>query len=244
MKASLRLCATLAFTAALLPATVAFGQTAAPGFGKAGQFAISGDRLFGLSWESISTDQNGRKETQSFTSLSLLRSPMNIAEGNIIAGAYNAPRLSLDYFVIDGLSVGGSLGYFSISGHNKQEQAGVSAEADTGSFSGFLIAPRVGYAYMFTDMLGIWPRGGITYLTGSSKNNNGDETASLNRFAFSLDAPLVISPFPHMGFVVGPALDIGLAGSNKTHNPNTGVTTSIDASSLNIALNAGLFVYF
>ena len=34
----------LAFTAALLPATVAFGQTAAPGFGKAGQFAISGDR--------------------------------------------------------------------------------------------------------------------------------------------------------------------------------------------------------
>jgi len=247
MKTSLRLCATLAFTAVLLPATIAFGQTAVPGanFGKAGQFAISGDRLIGLSWESFSLDQNGGKLTESNTSLSLLTTPSYLSIGSFNAvGAYNMPRLSLDYFVIDGLSVGGSLEYFSISGHRKTEAAGVTTETGTGSSYGFLFAPRVGYAFMFTDMLGIWPRGGITYVTGTFKNDNGDETGSFNQFAFSLEAPLVISPFPHMGFVVGPALDIGVTGSAKNRNPNSGLTTSFDATSLNVALNAGLFVYF
>jgi hypothetical protein len=231
-----------------LPATVAFGQTAVagPNFGKSGQFAISGDRLFGLSWESESTNLNGNKITQSFTTFSLFREPATLAaSGNSIMESYNIPRLSLDYFVISGLSVGGSFGYFSVGTHIKNVSAGHTAEQDTGSFGGFLFAPRIGYAFMFTDMLGVWPRSGITYVTGKEKNDIGLETSSVNRLAFSLDAPLVISPFPHMGFVVGPALDVGVSGSSKI--PNSTATegpTSVDVSSLNIALNAGLFVYF
>jgi hypothetical protein len=123
-------------------------------------------------------------------------------------GPWSAPRLSFDYFVIDHLSIGGSLGYWSESVENDPPGPG-SGEADA---SGFLLAPRVGYAYMFTRVFGIWPRGGLTIASGSSEFGPVGGDASFTGVAFSIDVPLVLSPGDHFAFLLGPTFDIGFGG--------------------------------
>lgn len=217
-------------------------------FGTAGQFSIGVDRLFGVSRDSETTTTpaplNGyeSKSTIRSTNFSLL----GISQPG--ATRFNAPRLSADYFVIDGLSLGGSLGYFWASGHTKTSMGGVDAEADTGSESGYLVAARVGFAKMFNEMIGIWPRAALSYLHIGVKDPDGnDEPGGGYRAAVGLDVPLVLAPMPHFGFLLGPSLDYGFAGKNDVSSTDVNgnaILTGYDVSSYNIALNAGMFVYF
>ena len=210
--------------------------------GKAGQLALSAERLFGVAWESTGTDENGTETTRSTTSVTLLSSRINGVIGN-----YSFSRVAADYFVIDGLSVGAALGYFNVSGHYEQTTAGVTNESDTGSASGFVVAPRLGYAVMLTPTIGIWPKAGITYTSVSLEDSDGNDAGSNSRIALSLDAPLVITPVPHAGLMIGPTIDYGVSGSDEEESTDTtGATTtnSIDVSTKAIGLHAGLFVYF
>lgn len=59
---------------------------------------------------------------------------------------YQYPRVAFDYFIIDGLSIGGSAGF---GFHSGTEMVSLS----------FL--PRVGYAFELSKTFEFWPRGGI-----------------------------------------------------------------------------------
>jgi hypothetical protein len=165
------------------------------------------------------------------------------------SSSYNFARIAADYFVANGFSLGGNLGYFSTSVHTKTAATGGSTvEADIGSTTGYLIGARLGYAAMFNRTIGIWPRGGLSYLTIGAKSDSGTDLGGGDRVAGTLDVPLVISPLPHVGFLVGPTLDYGFNGTNKKVTVSTTssatTTNSYDVSSVSIALNAGMFVYF
>jgi len=100
---------------------------------------------------------------------------------------------------------------------------------------------------MFTPLLGIWPRGGITWLIASSESASGNTKTSSNRLALTMEVPLVITPVPHAGFTVGPTLDLGLSGSDEIKNTDDmGVTTTLkqDVVGTDFGIQAGLFVYF
>lgn len=213
------------------------------GFGKAGQFAISAERMFGVAWESESTDVNGIENTDSYTGISVLSSRISGAVGN-----FSFVRLAADYFVTNGLSLGASLGYFNLSGHSEQSANGVTAGNDTGGVRGFHFAPRVGYAAMFSPTVGIWPKAGVSYVSATGFNADGDDLGGSNRTALSLETPLVISPVQHAGFSVGPSLDYGIAGTDDDvdTDPTTGAsrTTSVDVSTIALGLHAGVFIYF
>jgi len=121
--------------AVMLSAGAASAQEVA-GFGKQGEFVISGERLFGITFSSISEKQTVNnaevKQTLSYTNINFLSN----ATGPIYT-TYEVSRLALDYLPIDGLTVGGSLSFFSVSGSSKTEANGMSQEQDTAKVSGF-----------------------------------------------------------------------------------------------------------
>jgi hypothetical protein len=103
--------------------------------------------------------------------------------------AYMLPRLGIDVFVIDHLSVGGSFVWYN-----------------RGDNSHLLLSPRVGYAIDFSRSFGFWPRGGFTFRNDDFDRSDNDE------FALTLEAMFYGSPAEHFAFIFGPVFDIGLAG--------------------------------
>lgn len=232
-----------------LAATLAAPAALAEPFGQKGQFAISGDRIFGIFYTHASEPNDA---SQSSTQFALLgQAPtlpgVNIGGlGNVALGGinpYSVPRISFDYLVIDGLTLGGSLIYAHQSLTDKARVGNTNVVVSNDySANLFAIAPRVGYAYMFSEAVGIWPRGGFTYHYQSVDDGNNNKD-SLDGFALNLDAPFVISPIDQFAFLVGPAIDIGLTGNAKaTRNggPLGTVTTETDYTLFGFGLYAGL----
>ncbi len=106
----------------------------------------------------------------------------------------------------------------------------------------FIFAPRVGYAFMFSDVVGLWPRGGFSYVNG--KDQVGDNEDSFNMFALSLEAMLVITPVEHAGFLVGPTFDFPFISGGKNDNPPRQKLDYDTFRITTIALQAGMFVWF
>jgi hypothetical protein len=220
----------------------ASAQAVGRAFGEKGQAAISAERLLGVYVRNAEAEQTGtisgagpdgvitRNTEDDSTTFVLLGSGAALGPAAI-------PRLAVDFFVIDRLSIGGALLYWSdssereVTGTNDFGGGGPApidrdrTETDTHVFG---ISPRVGYAYMFSPTFGLWPRAGFSYVNQKieSRNEdidsgNGAVTATntetkLDVFALTLEGFLIISPFEHVAFGVGPFLEWGFAGNAET----------------------------
>jgi len=229
-----------------LGAASAAAQAAPGGFGSSGQFTIGAERLFGF----ISASQNTEtelagvtaEETNSVTQFSLLG-----FHGAFPLSPYSHPRVGFDYFVIDRLSVGGSLIFMTRSTEVEAEAGGQSQSNDGPSTTAFLFAPRAGYAFMFNDTIGIWPRLGFTYYSISNELETpaGNFEDSENGLALAIEGLFVIAPMPNFGFTVGPTLDLGLTGSVEDQGPPPGSpAVESDRTVTEFGINAGIAVWF
>jgi len=99
------------------------------------------------------------------------------------------PRVAFDYFIIDGLSLGGSAGF------------GYYSNADAVSFS---VLPRVGYAFDLSPIFEFWPRGGIGVMFA-------EPSASSASAVLTLEGMFLIEMVPHAKFEFGPYLDAAFA---------------------------------
>jgi hypothetical protein len=165
--------ATLA-AATLLVTTPALAQE----FGMQGDVSFAADRLMGL----YILDDTGNDGL----SLGLGTGPW------FGLSPYTITRLGIDFFVIDSLSLGGTLAF--VLGDNE-------GPGDD-DWNGFLLHPRVGYAIGFSDSFGIWPRGGITFW----------DIEGNNEVALTAEAMFYATPGEKWGFLFGPTLDLGIAG--------------------------------
>jgi hypothetical protein len=138
--------------------------------------------------------QGAAHDSQS--SFSLLANPEGIE-----AAGYTWPRLGFDYFFMKGISLGAAASFF--------RQSGIGA-----ALSGYEVAPRIGYATMVGPWLGVWPRLGYTYVHAS--------TVSFS--AITAEVPLVIVAYPHLAFLVTPALDLGVSGTGGSKITDIGLT--------------------
>ena len=98
-----------------------------------------------------------------------------------------------DYFLIQNLSLGGSIGfdYEKVKGDDSVR---------------FSIGPRVGYNFPFTNLLSFWPKLGFAYAYSSHGGS---------AFAFNLFAPVMIHPTTHFFAGFGPFLDADLSGNDR-----------------------------
>ncbi len=164
-------------------------------FGHSGQVTFGAERLFGFHWASNSYHEpNGTHRSGSGTSVGF---GWQFAQHM----QFSQPRLGVDVFVVDNISLGGSLGFFSMTGSGN----------GVGTQDGFIISPRVGFNIPLSQSIMFWPKVGLTYISV------GDDHA----FGVSGEANFAFFPRPSWAFLVTPTLDLApFGGSNR--NGNTG----------------------
>jgi len=112
--------------------------------------------------------------------------------------AHMVPRFGFDIFVIEDLSVGGSLGFVSQDNDNDAD------DDDGDGRGGFIFAPRVGYFIDFSAKFGFWPRGGFTLYD----LDDPDQSQSM----LTLEPYFTFAPREGFGFLFGPVIDLGFSG--------------------------------
>lgn len=228
--------------------------------GNAGQVVVGVDRVMGLNFIVDTTEDEDtvagqtveQKRTRKLTTIGLA--------GSYPATVLQLPRLGVDYFVTDGLSIGGSFMYLRASGETENETTvGGTTDSDTTDFEPvhfLLFHPRLGYSFILDDTFAIWPRAGITWTQASTTQtvdtidiNGNPVTYELDitetTLDLTLEANLVISPMEHFAFLVGPFLDFGLSGEEKTESTEPGVADQeADRKLTAYGLQVGLAGYF
>nr|HMR07559.1 outer membrane beta-barrel protein [Polyangiaceae bacterium] len=180
------------------------------------------------------------EEESSQTSFFFLGSNPQGNVSNPLGSPFIAPRIGFDYFVVNNVSVGGSVTYISDSSSGDRTQGNQQQDLPDQKTNTFLVAPRAGYALMFSDTFGLWPRGGITYV--SSKAEVDDNETSGSMLALSVEGNLVITPVPHAGFLIGPTLDFPILGSGEQKAGQN--TTDLDTFKVTtFGLQAGIFIW-
>ena len=165
-------------------------------FGKPLDISFAVERPFGFYFGSAEIDPPGQGEID--------RDGNGFALGWSQESNYYpvlAPRFGLDVFVIERLSVGGSVGFISRN-----------VEGDNNDRDGFIFAPRVGYFIDFSDHFGFWPRGGLTFYN----LNDPDQS----QFLLALEGYFTFAPRDGFGFMFGPTIDFGLGGESGNDDYN------------------------
>jgi hypothetical protein len=161
--------------------------------GSKGDLAIGAERLFGIGNGTQTVEVDGVSLDTDYSVVGFLWSGAASTQT-----LYLAPRVSIDYFPIDGLSVGGSVGYLSTK---------VSVGDSSATSSGFIFAPRVGYLLPIGDSFGFWPRGGFTYYNLTDPDRN--------QFSLGAQLDFVIGPTAPLAFTIGLVGDFGVTGSTS-----------------------------
>jgi hypothetical protein len=225
-------------------------------FGQPGQVVLGAERIMGVYSDHLtSKSSDGTTETKlNTTSIALLGMPVALDDSGI-AYPSSTPRFALDVFVLQGLSLGGSLIYLNRSGStdNTLNSGGTSTSTtrDAPTSSTFIFAPRIGYAAQLAPVFAIWPRAGITYahykLTSQNTNATGGTTESSTAADFtdiSGEVMATFLPVPHVALLVGPYLDIPLGGGSKTVTAGQESTNHPRIHYLSVGLTTGLAAYF
>jgi hypothetical protein len=219
-------------------------------FGSPG-FIISAERLLPLlSYESNKvTAPDGSTDTHSQTSIALMN---NGPLGGPFGTLYNLPRLGFDWLPIENLTVGGATWFYTqLSATDTFTPAnGASKSTDLPKVTYWGIAPRVGYIFPINHMLSAWPRIGVEYQNVTYGSVNGSPSQSQSQFSLVADAMLVISPWNHFGFMVGPVVDVPITGKRDVQTTTGGAggtttqTTSVDSALFQVGLSAGMLGHF
>lgn len=206
--------------------------------GEKGQLAVGAERLMGFTHTTQTEENEFGKQTRSINNLSLLGSPLSG-----FTTAYSAPRIAFDYFPTDGFSVGGSISYSHVGFNYETEPTTGESSDDSSTYSTFALSPRIGYAHMFSDSVGIWPRGGVTYIRISTEYDDGDSNSSM--LALSVEAPFLFTPVDNVAITFGPTLDYGLSMSGESTDSD-GETTEDDDDNPphEFGAQAGITVFF
>jgi hypothetical protein len=184
-----------------------------------GTFALGAERLTGM----FHTDEKvGNAASQGMTSIALLG---NTGFDDSVSYPWQFPRIGLDGFIIDGLSLGGSF----VVMHRSLETQGVTD---------LLIEPRIGFGYMFSRVVGIWPRVGVGYWHQWREPDQGPNDEKRHTFALDIDVPLIIAPVKSFAITVGPLLDVSFGGARTLSDGTNDVST--DMSFIQFGLSAGV----
>jgi hypothetical protein len=185
---------------ALLGAGPALGQEV---FGTKGDLALGIDRVFGIHFTHLKVDNPGRGPDRKYEQTGIGFG----WRGRGARSPFDQARFAVDYFVIDSLSIGGSIAYASYNDDDDDDD-------DDDDHSDFLFSPRVGYAIGFSNKFGFWPRGGFTYHS-RSRDDDAFVDDDENGFAFTAEAMFYWTPIEHFGFLFGPTLDIDFTGERE-----------------------------
>ncbi|WP_437835635.1 hypothetical protein [Sorangium sp. So ce1153] len=139
---------------------------------------------------------------------------------------------SMDVFVTDQLSVGGTLGLSYMSGKSRMPDDYIAK----GHSLAFSVVPRVGYAIALNEPITLWPRVGLGYSGARAEAIWQDEAhQSMSALIGVADLGLVYRPTKHVYLHVAPELVLRVA---SIKGPQGGGLE--DSGSLQLGLTGGL----
>ncbi len=195
--------------ASVLTSAVASAKPAASGL------ALGIERGFGFFYNSESQELAGTETTTTESGFSL-----GIASG---AGLFSVSRLGVDYILPFGLSFGSGIGV-GFKGSNSQVED--EDEMDGTTWTYVVLAPRVGFSMAFSDVVGLWPRWGVSYASLKTDDEDFDFHYSSSDVALTFDLPLTLMPASSWGLMLGPTFDLGLAHTEHSDLPSADAETS------------------
>lgn len=159
---------------------------------RSGSVALSAERLTGFFHASDSGAGN-----HSVDNFALL--------GQQSTGPYDLPRVGIDFFVARGLSLGGTLAvdYTTAGGTGSRSHQTL-----------LLIAPRIGYATMFSSRAGFWPRVSFSYMH-AWYGTGGGTSLKTHAFFVGAEVPFLLALAQSFAITLGPALDVTLDHSSN-----------------------------
>jgi hypothetical protein len=206
-----------------------------------------------LSWSTKQTVELSNFNTFGPTTIELERSGTDVSflgSGGPSTNVFGIPRLTLDGMFGNGLTLGGSISYMTVSGKHETVSGNANkSNVDDPTSSVFIFAPRVGVVIAASPTVGIWLRGGISRISASTDSQSVDNsgqplggtvTTTLTLVDVTLDPQLIITPVPHVGITLGALLDIGASGTLE----QTGSTSSMDVTASSYGITGGLVAIF
>lgn len=217
------------------------------GLAKPGTFVLSGERLFGLVSSTVDVETSGSTpgvtSKDSTTQFGLLLSN----GGNILV----VPRVALDTALGSGVTLGGAVGYASMTRESAATTYTATSSVETQTngpkTSGFVLAPRVGWLSMFGSV-GVWLRGGFSYWKTSSTNEvataTGKETQEMDAsgIAATIEPTLLYVPIEHTAMSLSALADLPLSGASTASF--SGTKQEASAKLRNLGATVGLHVWF
>ena len=221
------------------PAMPAPRSSGLDNLGAEGQIVIGVDRVMGLSIDSLKGETDVAGKTVDVKEKSTTFALFGNGGGSTSA---LLPRLALDYFVVEGVSIGGSFVFISTS--TSTEVDGTSTDGPT--TTSILFHPRVGYAMAFDETFSFWPRLGVTYANTKTTTKavapaTDDTEVKWNGFNLTAEANIGISPFSNFAFLIGPFLEFPLSG---TREQCVATCNSTDAKLTSFGISTSLVGYF
>lgn len=153
-----------------------------------GHLSFGAERLFGFYLDKQHSEFDNGVESDADTTV--VGIGWSLTNPNALL---SIPRIGIDYFIDEHLTVGGSFGLASVSG-------------DQFDALGVLFSGRVGYALRLTHAVSFWPRGGLTIATA-------DDNLDLTVFGITLEGMFTLMPSDGWAFTAGPVIDLGFTGS-------------------------------
>jgi Outer membrane protein beta-barrel domain len=186
------------------PGGYGYGAPVAPAaprlrFGSPGELAISSDANLGLT----GTTTGGVNGGPSSSGWNLTLMP------------------AADYFVIQGLSVGGFVNFTHTEVSSPSTTPGDTASSSL-SINTFGIGPRIGYNIPINDWISVWPKAGISF-SDTSVSGGGSGT----RWTLVLFAPFLYHLASHFFVGLGPILSADLAANESPANGNSGPAAKV-----------------
>jgi len=131
-------------------------------------------------------------------------------------GVFTAPKLSVDVVVTSGVTLGGSLYFYSTTTKTGGSVGGVDLKGEELTLSGYGINPRLGFALGAKPI--IWLRAGIALASASTPDTDPSDVSntevSTATTAVSLEAVLaVIVEDRGIGFGVGPSIYLPISNT-------------------------------
>jgi hypothetical protein len=209
--------------------------------GSPGQFALSAERMMGVSAETMKLEVSeygySSDVTLKQTHVAFLGIAPSAAFDESLPPSFAlSPRLGFDFFPTKGLSLGLAAGVGFASGEIEASYGGYSATEDTPKVTSVAVNPRIGYAAAFNDIVAIWPRAGVTFMNSVTKSEDSyypygtvEYKTTVNATAVTIEALLALSPVNHFAILIGPFADIGVAGKYKYEESGGGYTAESEA---------------
>ena len=174
---------------------------------------------------------------------------------------------SLDYFIVQNISVGALLavdaGFGSASTKTTTQSltgsSSANASGDLPTVTSFTLMPRVGYLLRINDRLSFWPRLGVGYFSGSNAlvSAGADSTGKLQQITtttnvhsliMQFDVGLIYQVTDNVFFRIAPSVTFSTGGAGKVtytaSNGNTPPDQTGDGSVFQFELTSGFGANF